>query len=89
MSNNSNGVISNFLWRFAERFVAQGVSFQVAIVLARIMEPEVYGTIVMITVFSIILNVFINVGLGSALVQVKDADDLDFYCISLQKSGEF
>ena len=78
MGNKSNGVISNFLWRFAERCGAQGVSFVVSIVLARILEPEVYGTIALVTVFTTILNVFINNGLGSALIQKKDADDLDF-----------
>ena len=78
MGNKSNGVISNFLWRFAERCGAQGVSFVVSIVLARILEPEVYGTIALVTVFTTILNVFINSGLGSALIQKKDADDLDF-----------
>ena len=78
MGNKSNGVISNFLWRFAERCGAQGVSFVVSIVLARILEPEVFGTIALVTVFTTILNVFINSGLGSALIQKKDADDLDF-----------
>lgn len=71
-------VISNFLWRFAERCGAQGVSFVVSVVLARLLAPEVYGTIALVTVFTAILNVFVDSGLGSALVQKKDADDLDF-----------
>lgn len=35
--------ITNMIWRFAERCGAQGVSFIVSIVLARILIPEDYG----------------------------------------------
>lgn len=76
--NKKKSVLSNFLWRFAERCGAQGVSFVVSVVLARLLTPEVYGTIALVTVFTAILNVFVDSGLGSALVQKKDADDLDF-----------
>lgn len=71
-------VLSNFIWRFAERCGAQGVTFIVSIVLARILAPEVYGTIALVTVFTTILNVFVDSGLGNALIQKKNADDLDF-----------
>lgn len=71
-------VISNFLWRFAERCGAQIVTFVVSIVLARILAPEEYGIIALVTVFTTILQVFVDSGLGTALIQKKEADDLDF-----------
>ena len=74
----SNKVASNFLWRFAERCGAQIVSFVVSIILARILVPEDYGTVALVTVFTTILQVFVDSGLGTALIQKKDADDLDF-----------
>lgn len=52
--------------------------FVVSIVLARILSPEDYGTIALVTVFTTILQVFVDSGLGTALIQKKDADDLDF-----------
>ncbi len=73
-----NSVISNFIWRFAERCGAQIVTFIVSIVLARILAPEEYGTIALVTVFTTILQVFVDSGLGTALIQKKNADDLDF-----------
>lgn len=76
MSNNK--VVSNFIWRFAERCGAQLVQFIVSIVLARLLAPEVYGTIALITVITTILNVFVDSGMGSALIQKKDADSVDF-----------
>ena len=71
-------VLTNFLWRLAERSGAQLVQFVVSIVLARILAPEVYGSIALVTVFTTVLNVFVDSGMGNALIQKKDADDLDF-----------
>lgn len=73
-----NKVFSNFLWRFLERCGAQGVTFIVSIVLARLLDPSLYGTIALVTVFTTIMQVFVDSGMGNALIQKKDADDLDF-----------
>lgn len=70
--------VKNLIWRFAERCGAQGISFIVSIVLARLLTPEIYGTVALVTVFTTILQVFIDSGLGTALIQKKDADDRDF-----------
>ena len=79
MVGQNNGVVlKNFIWRFAERCGAQLVTFIVSIVLARILAPEDYGQIALITVFTTIMQVFVDSGLGTALIQKKDADDLDF-----------
>lgn len=75
---NKNNVFSNLIWRFLERCGAQGVTFIVSIVLARLLEPSVYGKIALVTVFTIIMQVFVDSGMGNALIQKKDADDLDF-----------
>lgn len=74
----SKVVTTNLLWRFAERCGAQGVTFIVSIVLARLLDPKVYGTIALVTVFTTILQVFIDSGLGNALIQKKNADNIDF-----------
>ncbi len=74
----SNLILSNLLWRFAERCGAQLVSAIVSLLLARILMPEDYGMIALVYVFANILQVFVDSGLGNALIQKKDADDLDF-----------
>lgn len=78
MENRQTKVTNNLFWRFMERIGAQGVSFIVSIILARLLAPEVYGTIALVTVFTTILNVFVDSGLGTALIQKKDSDDVDF-----------
>ena len=76
----SQRVVSNFIWSAMERFGAYIVSFVVSLVLARIFADNrgVYGTIAIVTAITAILQVFIDSGLGTALVQKKDADNLDF-----------
>lgn len=80
MDKNTLGekTVTNFLWRFAERSGAQFVSFFVSIIIARILEPSDYGVLAMMNVFIGILNVFVGCGFGSALIQKKDVDDIDF-----------
>lgn len=73
-----NNVFSNLIWRFAERSGAQIVQFIVSIVLARLLLPETFGIISLVLVIAQIFQVFVDSGLGNALIQKKDADDLDF-----------
>ena len=77
-NNMSSKATSGLLWTFLERFGAQCVTLIVSIILARLLDPVVFGTVAIVTVFMEILNVFIDSGLGNALIQKKDADDIDF-----------
>lgn len=76
--NETRQTLTNFLWRFAERCGAQAVTLIVSIVLARILTPSDFGTVSLVMVFTTIMQVFVDSGLGTALIQKKDADDLDF-----------
>ena len=76
--DNRQKVFSNLIWRFMERFGSQAVSFVVSIVLARLLEPELYGSVALVLVIISILQVFVDSGMATALIQKKDTDDLDF-----------
>lgn len=78
MDNLKKNTVSGFFWRFAERCGAQLVSFVVSIVLARLLSPDDYGVIALVTVFITLSQVFIDSGMGNALIQKKNSDDLDF-----------
>ncbi len=71
-------VATNLFWRFLERCGSQGISFIVSIILARLLEPEAFGILTIVVVVSNILQVFVDSGMSSALVQKKKADDTDF-----------
>ncbi len=70
--------ISGLFYRFSERILAQLVSTVVSIILARLLMPEDYGIIALVTVLISLCNVFVSDGLGTALIQKKDADATDF-----------
>lgn len=71
-------MISGFVWRFLEKCGSQLVSIIVQLVLARLLSPSDFGTIAIVTVFINLLHVFVDSGLGNALIQKVDADDSDF-----------
>lgn len=71
-------IINNFIWKFAEKFGAQIIAFFVSVVLARVLDPEDYGKVAIVAVFTTILAVFCDCGLGNSLIQKIDADDKDF-----------
>lgn len=61
-----------------ERFSTQLVTFGVGIVLARLLSPTDYGTVALLTIFTAIAGVLADSGFGNALVQKKDANELEF-----------
>lgn len=82
MSGESNKkILSGIGWAYGERILAQMISLIVSIILARILDPAHYGIIAIVTVFINILDALVSGGFGNALVQKKDADDLDFNTI--------
>lgn len=76
--NLKGEILSGLFWKFGERISAQLVSLVVSIVLARLLTPNDYGAVALIMVFITIANVFVSNGFGNALIQKKEADNLDF-----------
>ena len=56
----------------------QGAQFVVSIILARLLAPDDFGSIALVMAVIAIANVFVQSGLGTALIQKKDVDDTDF-----------
>ena len=71
-------IISSLLWKFMERGGTQGIQFFVQIILARLLVPEQFGTIALVMVFISLAQVFVQSGFNTALIQKKDADEIDF-----------
>lgn len=76
--NLKSKTLSGLVWSYAERCGAQIIQFVVQIILARLLMPDDYGLIGLITVFIAISLVFAQSGLGQALVQKKQTDNTDF-----------
>lgn len=74
----SENVISNMVWKVAEKLLCQFIVFVLTLILARKLAPVIYGVVALVKVLVRILQEFIADGLSSALIQKKDADELDF-----------
>lgn len=70
--------ITGTMWKFGERISAQAVNFIVSIILARLLLPEDYGIIALVTVFITICDKLVVSGFATSLIQKKEADNLDF-----------
>lgn len=77
-------IFSGLIWKFGERILAQGVSFIVSVILSRLLLPSEYGVVAIVLIFINIANVFVTSGFSTALVQNKNATEIDFstnfYC---------
>lgn len=76
-----NTTINSIVWKFFERILAQGVTFVVTMVLARILVPEDYSVVSIVTVFFAFCNVLITGGLNTSLIRKKDSDIIDYSTI--------
>lgn len=77
-NNLKNKFLSGLFWRYAERCAAQGVTFIVGVVLARILTPDDYGLSSLSGIFIGIISIIADLGLTQALIQKQNVDELDY-----------
>lgn len=78
----TNSVFSATAWKILEKFGSKGIQFVIQIILARILVPDDYGIVAILTVFISLSNVFIQNGFSTSLIQKKEATKEDF-CTAL------
>lgn len=80
-SQIKRSALSGMIWKLAERMGAQVVSLVVSIVLARLLLPQDYSVVSIVTIFFTFANVLISGGFNTALIQKKNADKEDYSTI--------
>ena len=73
-----NRTVKGAAWSFADNILRLGVSFIVGIVLARLLTPDEYGLIGIITIFINVFNGIVDSGFSNALIRKKDANGTDY-----------
>lgn len=68
-------------WSVAAQVIGQIVQFGVSVLLARLLMPEDFGLVGMVTVFTGFVVIFSNLGLGAALIQRKEVTQTQFSSI--------
>ena len=70
--------VKGVAWSGIDNVAQFGVSFIVSIVLARLLSPDDYGLIGIITIFTAVCTTLINGGFTTALIRKKDATGDDY-----------
>ena len=65
-------------WAVGLKFVSQIVSFAIGIVLARLLVPDDFGLIAMVSVFTFFASLMLGIGFSEGLIQKKDATEDHF-----------
>ena len=65
-------------WSALENVTRMGVTFVISIILARLLSPEEYGLIGILTIFIAIFNAIVDSGFTNALIRKQDATDTDY-----------
>ena len=76
-----NKTVNGLGWSAADAFIGQGVTFIVGLVLARLLLPEEYGLIGIVTIFTTILLGFVDCGFSSSLIRKQEVSDDDYYTL--------
>ncbi len=74
----SGKTLRGISWSAVEIILRYGITFLVGIILARLLTPDQYGLIGVLTIFIEIFNIIIDGGFSNALIRKKDANDIDF-----------
>jgi O-antigen/teichoic acid export membrane protein len=69
--------ITSLLWDYSGQVMNMGISLITAVVLSRLLEPEAFGLIGMVTIFTTLAYMLTNFGFGSALIQSQEVDKSD------------
>ncbi len=78
MSKSGNSFTSSVIYKYIETMAGQAVSFVIGVLLARLLYPEDYGTLALITMFTAIAQVIVQKGINTALIQNKDVTNDDY-----------
>lgn len=73
-----NKTVKGMGWSALENVTRLGVTFVVSIVLARLLSPEEYGLIGILTIFIAIFNAIVDSGFTNALIRKQDTTDTDY-----------
>ena len=74
----SNKAATSMFWAIGERFATQGALFVISLILARLLSPSDYGTLSLLLVFTNLADVLVTNGLGEALIQKSDINQIDY-----------
>lgn len=78
MTNVKSETLKGVKWSAVEKITFQGLQFLIGLILARLLSPEDFGVIGMITIFIALSQSIIDSGFANALIRKKDRTQEDY-----------
>jgi len=78
MESLKQKTIKGVSWSIIDNIVGSGITFLVGLLLARILSPEEFGLIGIITIFIAVFNSIVDSGFSNALIRKNNATNIDY-----------
>lgn len=92
MDNLRQKTFSGIVWNLTERVGLRIIQFLPTILLARLLDPDQFGLIGMLSIFILLAQTFLDGGFGLALIQKKNAtrtDECSIFYFNIFVGGSF
>lgn len=73
-----NKTVKGIGWSFIDNLASSGITFLVGLALARLLSPDEFGVLGMITIFLAVSNSIVDSGFSSALIRKNDVKEIDY-----------
>lgn len=78
MSELKQKTVKGVSWSIVDNISNQGITFLVGLVLARLLTPDEYGLIGIISIFIMVFNSIVDSGFSNALIRKNNTSDTDY-----------
>ena len=86
MGKLTDKVAKGVFWVLLEKFGIQLAHFVVTMILARLLTPNDYGTVALLSIFISLSNILVDCGFAKALIQKKEVTQTDYNSVFYMRS---
>lgn len=85
--NLKSKAVTGVMWTAIQKYSTMIAQFVAGIILARLLTPDDYGCVGMLTIFMVVASTMLDAGFGSALIQKKKPTHDDYSTVFLWNLG--
>lgn len=78
MQNEKLDMRSAAVFQFGSKYISMGTQVVITAILARLIAPEDFGLVAIVTVFTGLFSLLCDMGIGTAIVQYRDLTEEDY-----------
>lgn len=87
ISLDNRTITKSLTWKMLEKTMSYGINFIIQIILARMLLPEDFGSLAIISTIVNYAGIFVQSGLSTAIIQKKYIEDIDISTLLILSLG--